>query len=61
MATSFKHVELGEVKGNVTDGTAQFLGLQYATLENRFAPPQLKTKYEARIDASKFGQVPCVI
>jgi len=57
MATSFKHADLGELKGIVGGGTAQFLGLQYASLENRFAPPQLKTKYGATIDASKFGQV----
>jgi carboxylesterase type B len=57
MATTFKHTDLGEVKGNIRGGTAQFLGLQYASLEDRFAPPQLRTKYGASIDASKFGQV----
>lgn len=58
MATSFKHTSLGEVKGNVVDGTAQFLGLQYASLKDRFAPPQLVTDYGSKsIDATKYGQV----
>jgi carboxylesterase type B len=55
MATTLNHAELGEVKGNVKGVTAQFLGLQYASLANRFAPPQLKTQYGFSIDASKFG------
>ncbi|KAF2682348.1 carboxylesteras-like protein [Lentithecium fluviatile CBS 122367] len=58
MATVFRHTELGEVRGNVVNGTAQFLGLQYASLENRFAPPQLKTQYESSLDATKYGPPP---
>ncbi|KAF2270515.1 alpha/beta-hydrolase [Lojkania enalia] len=58
MAT-LKHGELGELKGNVIDGTAQFLGLKYASLENRFAQPQLVTNYGAGpVDASKYGPPP---
>jgi hypothetical protein len=58
MTTIIKHADLGEVKGNVVDGIAQFLGLQYASLENRFAPSAPKTEYVTSIDATKYGQVP---
>lgn len=58
MTTTFKHADLGELKGNVVDGTAQFLGLKYASLENRFAAPQLVTTYgSGAVDASKYGYV----
>ena len=56
MSTTFKHAELGELKGKVVDGTVQFLGLKYASLENRFAQPQLVTSYgSGSTDASKYG------
>jgi carboxylesterase type B len=58
MSTLFKHTELGEIKGNVVDSTVQFLGLKYASLKDRLAPPQLVTSYGAgTIDASKHGYV----
>jgi len=56
MSASLKHAELGELKGNVVDGTAQFLGLKYATLKNRLAPAELVDSYESgSTDASKYG------
>jgi hypothetical protein len=58
MSTIFEHADLGEIKGKVVDGTVQFLGLKYASLRDRLAPPQLVTSYGAgTIDASKYGYV----
>lgn len=58
MAATLKHPDVGVVTGNVVNGTAQFLGLKYASLENRFAPPKVVTDYgSGEIDASKYGQV----
>ena len=44
MATSTtNHPDIGNVIGNAdSEGVIQYLGLQYATLADRFAPPQLK-------------------
>ncbi|KAF2636651.1 carboxylesteras-like protein [Massarina eburnea CBS 473.64] len=59
MTTLFKHSDLGEVKGSSVDGAVQFLGLKYASLENRFAAPQLHTSSASgSIDASKYGAPP---
>jgi len=56
MSTSFEHVDLGNLKGKVVDGTVQFLGLKYASLADRFAPPQLVTSYGSEpLDATKYG------
>jgi transcriptional regulator of acetoin/glycerol metabolism len=41
MSISIQHLELGEVRGNVADGTAQFLGLKYASIQNRLATAEL--------------------
>lgn len=58
MSTTLEHKDLGQVKGTAVDGTVQFRGLKYASLENRFAPPQLVTSYgSSPIDASKYGYV----
>jgi carboxylesterase type B len=45
MSVSIQHPNLGELKGNVTDGTAQFLGVKYATLQNRLATAVLVNTY----------------
>ena len=56
MSNTFTHKELGAVKGNTKDGVTEFLGIKYASLENRFAPPSLVTSYGAGpLDATKFG------
>lgn len=33
--------KLGEVRGREGDGVSQYLGIQYATLKNRFADAEL--------------------
>jgi carboxylesterase type B len=56
MTITCKHTDLGEIQGNSHDGVAQFLGLKYASLENRFAAPSLVTHYSSgQTDATKFG------
>jgi hypothetical protein len=55
MSASSQHRELGELKSNIVDGTAQFLGLKYATLKNRLAPAQLSKYGRGPTDATKYG------
>ncbi|USP76880.1 uncharacterized protein yc1106_04154 [Curvularia clavata] len=56
MAATFTHPALGRVQGNQRDGVAQFLGLKYASIKDRFAPPEVVDSYESGdIDATKFG------
>lgn len=58
MAASIKHTKLGEVQGNIKSGTAQFLGLKYATLKNRLATAEIaQNDGTGVIDATKFGYV----
>jgi len=48
---------MGEVKGlKGHEGTVQYLGIQYATLKDRFAAPALK-EYQsgAALDGTKLG------
>lgn len=56
MAMSFTHPAIGEIKGKPREEVTQFLGLQYATLKDRFAPPMLK-QYDgkATIDGTNIG------
>ncbi|OAL44019.1 carboxylesteras-like protein [Pyrenochaeta sp. DS3sAY3a] len=59
MAATIKHTTLGEVKGNIKSGTAQFLGLKYATLKNRLATAEIaQNDGTGVIDATKFGPPP---
>ncbi|CAK3960017.1 Hypothetical predicted protein [Lecanosticta acicola] len=53
---SFTNSAIEEIKARTSEGVTQFLGLQYATLVDRFAPPVLK-QYDANsaIDATKIG------
>lgn len=55
-AMSFTHASIGEIKSKPRETVTQFLGLQYATLEDRFAPPVLK-QYDGKagIDGTKIG------
>jgi hypothetical protein len=40
---TLRHPTIGNVIGNAdSEGVVQYLGLQYATIADRFAPPQLK-------------------
>jgi hypothetical protein len=56
MSTALQHSELGELKGNLVDGAAQFLGLKYATLKNRLATADLISNYgQGTTDATKYG------
>jgi carboxylesterase type B len=56
MSAILEHDDLGTLKGATVDGTVQFRGLQYATLKNRFAPPELVTKYASSPqDARRYG------
>jgi hypothetical protein len=56
MATILQRRLLGEVRGNTHDGVSQFLGIQYATLKDRFADAELIEQREGSIlDASKDG------
>jgi carboxylesterase type B len=51
------HPEIGEVQGITNDGVEQYLGIQYATLSDRFAPAVLKEYHGEGIDATKIGLV----
>ncbi|KAF5844230.1 hypothetical protein GGP41_002800 [Bipolaris sorokiniana] len=59
MSATLNHPALGEIKGNQRDGVAQFLGLKYASIKDRFAPPELVDNYGPdNTDATKFGPSP---
>lgn len=57
MATTIiqtKH--LGQIRGKVAEGVTQFLGIKYATLEDRLADAQLVEKRDGdTLDATKDG------
>ncbi|CAK7203393.1 hypothetical protein SEUCBS139899_006126 [Sporothrix eucalyptigena] len=55
MSSILQHPSLGTFHGRSEAGVVQFLGIQYATLEDRLAEPQLKTEYGGQIDATKVG------
>ncbi|EAW16306.1 putative carboxylesterase [Aspergillus fischeri NRRL 181] len=56
MATILQTRLLGEVRAETHDGVSQFLGIQYATLKDRFADAELIEQREGSIlDASKDG------
>ena len=58
MATStLHHPAIGNVIGNAdSEGVVQYLGVQYATLADRFAPPQLKQHSpDGEVDATRNG------
>ena len=58
MATAtLNHPSIGKVVGNADcENVTKYLGLQYATLTDRFAPPQMKEHTENTfIDATKHG------
>ncbi|RHZ63669.1 hypothetical protein CDV55_106327 [Aspergillus turcosus] len=56
MATILQTRFLGDIRGRTHDGVSQFLGIQYATLKDRFADAKLVEQREGSIlDASKDG------
>lgn len=56
MSTTLKHANLGNLKGNIVNGTAQFLGLKYAKLKNRLATAEIVETYDTGVtDATKYG------
>jgi hypothetical protein len=59
VTATFYHPLIGRVKYNAKcDSVKKFLGLQYATLNDRFAPPRLREYPQGGIiDASSHGQV----
>lgn len=53
------HPDIGTIKGKKSAGVAQFLGIKYAALTDRLAPPTLVTSYPANsIDATAYGCAP---
>ncbi len=50
-----QHPSIGDVVGRDGDGVYQFLGVQYATIKDRLAESQVKTKYEGSVDATRHG------
>ncbi len=59
---TIQHPSIGEIVGRVGDGVHQFLGVQYATLENRLAESKVKTSYPSggSVDATRHGYVDVV-
>ncbi|KIW10037.1 hypothetical protein PV08_11813 [Exophiala spinifera] len=55
MTSTLNHPTLGEITGRDGDGVTQFLGVQYATLENRFAEAQVKSSYSTPLNATAHG------
>ncbi|KAF2028141.1 carboxylesteras-like protein [Setomelanomma holmii] len=61
MSNLLRHPNLGELKANLQDSTAQFLGLKYATLKDRFAASELIDSYgPGPTDATRYGRPPPV-
>lgn len=57
VTATLNHPSIGKVVGNADcEHVTKYLGLQYATLADRFAPPQMK-KYSQNdtIDATTHG------
>lgn len=47
---------LGEIRGKITNGVSQFLGIKYATLKNRLADAELVERRAGGVlDATKDG------
>lgn len=58
MKQTFQHPDISPIEGVMSDGVFQFLGLQYATLDDRFAPPVLKEYVktaEKVVDGTRMG------
>ena len=57
MTTTIHHPTLGRVRGNAVDDVTQFLGVKYASLEDRFADAEMITgpMSEGVLDATAYG------
>ncbi|KAJ4179562.1 hypothetical protein NW767_014598 [Fusarium falciforme] len=56
MAESLSHPLIGNITGSLGDGVIQYLGVRYATIANRLAPPELVQRYpNGTVDATKLG------
>jgi len=57
VTTTLRHPHIGDVIGNADNqDVSRYLGLQYATLADRFAPPQMKAYTQNNtIDATSHG------
>jgi hypothetical protein len=60
MAATLQHPELGSITGCKGDGVNQYLGVQYATIKDRFSEPILRTDYGGEITSTKVGYVSCL-
>jgi len=54
---SLDHPTIGQVRGNRVGNVAQFLGIKFASLKDRFAAPALATYSGAGLDATSHGWV----
>ncbi|KAL2399166.1 hypothetical protein ABEF95_000334 [Exophiala dermatitidis] len=53
---ALQHPSIGPIHGlDRGNGVHQFLGIQYATLQDRLAEAQLKTTYQTPVDATNYG------
>lgn len=58
MATTLSTSKLGQIRGKSENGVTQYLGIKYATLENRFADAQLIEERQGDVlDATTDGLV----
>lgn len=56
MSTTLSTTKLGQIQGKSGDGVTQYLGIKYATLEDRFADAQLiEERHGDVLDATKDG------
>lgn len=55
--TTLKHPTIGNVVGDAaSEDVSKYLGIQYATLTDRFSPPQIKEYPQGgTVDATKYG------
>jgi carboxylesterase type B len=49
------HPLMGTVVGRDGDGVEQFLGVRYATLEDRLAESRIRSTYQSPLDATRHG------
>jgi len=55
MAATISHPEIGKVQGKPGDGVTQFLGIQYGSVKDRLAAPELVERYSGVVDGTKLG------
>ncbi|KAF2011780.1 carboxylesteras-like protein [Aaosphaeria arxii CBS 175.79] len=55
MADNILKTPFGDFVGNDGEGLVQYLGIQYARLQDRLAKPEMVDRYDDRVDATKIG------